>query len=753
MNDSILTVDGMATQLHAFELLDTIQSHGCLLCLDEPDLTILQVSANSLQYLGLTPKQLLGQCLDSLWEIAPLRQALASLDPDQNHVVPLLLPLQTPKGLCWFDGFLHRAGAVVVLELEPTAAEPQMSLLSFHGLVRETMAQIQRTISITELFTVLVQKIRALTGFDRVLVCQFDHQGAGEVIAEAKQDQLSAYRGLHFPAYDIPEQIRESYRQGTFRAMPNLHGERISLVPPMNPQTEKPLDLNLAILRSVHPCAIEYYHNMGVSAALVFSLTHDQQLWGVLSCHHSAEKHVPYEVRAICELLTQMTALEMANKVRQDNFDQQAKIHGLQSQLIAAITQADNFIDALIYPQEQLLGLVNASGVAICLGDQLTLLGDTPTTEQIRWLMNWADREISDNLFHTNCLSTVCPGSAAFKQTASGLLLLQISRVQHYLIFWFRPEVLQSIDWAGNPEAVIAVDQQNHQRLCPRASFERWRELVHGSSLPWQPHEIRGVQKLRNAIVGILLKKAEELAQLNRELEHSNQELASFAYAAAHDLKEPLRGIYNYSEILIEDYLSALDEEGQQYLTEIQAFAQRMETLINALLRIAQLRQATLQYQLTDLNGLLQDTMTVVRANWPDAQVHIHLPQPLPQLQCDPVLMNEVFRNLISNAIKYNDQSQKRIEVGYQEEISATEHPVVVFYIQDNGIGIREDHFNKIFLLFRRLHPQERYGGGAGIGLAVVNQIIDRHGGQLWVESTPGEGSRFFFSLPVQEPH
>jgi light-regulated signal transduction histidine kinase (bacteriophytochrome) len=734
---------------HSFEMPDTIQPHGVLLSIDREDFVILQVSENSKIHLGVDAHQLLSQPLASFTNIASLRDVLHTLAPEQNRVAPVHLTLRTPEGKRPFNGFVHLTDALIILELEPIAPSAQDHFFSIHTWVSETLYQLQQTTTLTDLCHLFVGKIRALTGYDRVHVYRFDEQGAGEVIAEAKHDSLPSYLGLHFPEQDIPAPIREFYSQGKLRMIPNLTAEHVSLVPSINPKTQEPLDLSLSILRSVHPCCVEYYQNIGTSAALVLSLINDHTLWGLLSCHHHTEKEVPYNVRTACELLTQMTALELANKIRQEDFEYHARIHAAQSELIGAIAQADNFVEALIQPQERLLTLVNASGVAVCLGEHLTLVGDTPTSEQVHDLIHWADCHITDNIFHTHQLSKACPEAEPFKDKASGLLLLRLSRVQHHLILWFRPEVLQDVNWAGNPAPTFSTHEDGHQALCPRASFEQWQETVSASSLPWHPTEINGVKDLRDAVIGIVLKRSEELAQLNRELQHSNEELASFAYAAAHDLKEPLRGIYNYVDILLEDYVQNLDTDGQRYLTEIQIFAHRMETLISALLRIAQLRQVTLHYRLADLNELLEQVAAVIRASWPDLTFDLRIPHPLPHIYCDPVLLHEVFRNLVSNALKYNDQTQKWIEVGYHNQGRDTDAAERVFYVKDNGIGISPEHYSKVFTLFKRLHPQDHYGGGSGVGLAVVNQIINRHGGKIWVESIPGEGSTFFFSISI----
>jgi chemotaxis family two-component system sensor kinase Cph1 len=747
-DEPIVLANELVSDDHSPQLPDSIQPHGVLLALDESDFTILQVSANTEAHLGIEPQQLLGQALATLCDPEPVRALVAKQLSESNQVVPLMLGVRTSRGALPFNGFVHRTQSTIILEMEPADMETSIRLSSLYHQVRETLSQLQQAPNRETLLQGLVEAIQALTGYGQVLVYQFDPQGAGAVVAEAKHRELPAYLGLHFPAVDIPEWVRASYMQGKLRALPDLQASPVPLLPALHPTTAAPLDLSTALLRSSNPCAVEYYHNMGMSAALVISLIQERALWGLVCCHHPTPKPLTYETRSACELLTQVAASVLAKTDKQDNLDQQQQHYTLQAEFIASITQANTLLEALTQPDARLLSLVNATGAAICLGSELRLLGTTPSKAAVQALINWANSEIDDTLLQTTCLSQIYPPAAAFASIASGLLMLKISQVQRYWILWFRPEVLQTVNWAGQPDQGVEIDEQSQVHLSPRASFDLWQETVKATALPWQPFEIKGAIDLRTAIVGIVLKQAEALGELNDELQRSNQELASFAYAAAHDLKEPLRGIYNYANILQEDYGQVLDEDGMEYLVEIQGFSQRMETLINALLRMAQLRQAELFFEAFDLNGGLKNVEKVVRASWPEADFELRVPQPLPIVQGDPALLSEVLRNLLNNAIKYNTQADKWVEVGYQDyDGDLSGQRSCVFYIRDNGIGIRPEHTPVVFQLFKRLHPQEHYGGGTGVGLAIVNQIIERHHGRIWVESIPGEGSTFYFTL------
>ncbi len=232
--------------------------------------------------------------------------------------------------------------------------------------------------------------------------------------------------------------------------------------------------------------------------------------------------------------------------------------------------------------------------------------------------------------------------------------------------------------------------------------------------------------------------QTEAICLANEELARSNRELESFAYAASHDLKEPLRGIHNYSTFLLEDYADILDEAGIDRLQTLLRLSNRMEALIDALLQFARLGQTPLNLSDVALQDLVEWVIKLIHMSRPESPFEIHITQPLPIVYCDRVLITEVFTNLISNALKYNDQPP-RIEIGCQSDR--------IFYVRDNGIGIRDRHLSQIFRLFKRLHPQKRYGGGTGAGLTIARKIIERHGGQIWIESKWGQGSTFYFRL------
>lgn len=722
----------------------SIQPHGVLFALREPDLTILQVSENTSKLFGLPPEELLNKNLGELLEAEQINLLKESLNQDDLPIVnPVELTVNLDNNTVHFDGIVHRSQGVLVLEFEPTPIEKTNTFFKFYHLVKMAISKLQCASSLAEISEIIVKEVKKITGFDRVMLYRFDEDWNGTVIAEAKPEYLTPYLGLHYPASDIPTQARKLYSENWLRLIPNTHYQPAPIVPTNNPWTNQPLDLSKSVLRSVSPLHLEYMHNMGVKASMSISLMKGGKLWGLIACHHQSPKYIPYEIRNACEFLGQMTSLEMAAKEDSENVEYKINVKSCHSKLVEYMSLENNFIDGLINKQPNILNLVNAQGATVCFEGNYSSVGNSPEPEDIADLVEWLHENQHEEIFYTDSLAQVYPQGEKLRDVASGVMSLSISKSQKNYVLWFRPEVVQTVNWGGNPHKPVEVTENGSIRISPRKSFELWKETVLLKSLPWKSYEVNAALELRSAIIGVVLRKADELAQLNIELERSNNELDAFAYIASHDLKEPLRGIHNYSNFLIEDYGDTLNEEGKNKLRTLIRLTQRMEDLIDSLLHFSRLGRVDLSMQATNLNDVVHRSLDLLSARIEEMNVDIQIPRPLPTVYCDRVQVGEVFNNLIANSIKYNDKPQKLIVIGYVEEPGLP----ITFYVQDNGIGIRDKHFEAIFRIFKRLHGPSKYGGGTGAGLTIAKKIVERHRGKIWVDSTYGEGTTFYFTL------
>ncbi len=708
-----------------------IQPHGALVVLDPRTLTIQQASENAQEYFGTSAADLLGRPVDILFPRALIEATIE----EGEAALPATLQIRVRDRD--YDGLLHQSGDWLVLELEPIAGS--FDFAPFYRRLQRVIGSLQTAPDLSALYERAARAISELSGFNRVMVYQFDAEWNGRVVAEALSAPVDSYMGQQFPASDIPVQARELYRRNWLRIIPDSSYKPVPILA-LSGAAATPLDMSHSVLRSVSPVHLEYLRNMGVAASMSVSVLRGDQLWGLIACHHSSPRVLPYQVRAACELLGQIVSSVIAAREEKERLAAMLEAQRIQTHFFDHLAREENVLDALAHYTPRLIELVDAKGAALCFHGRAVLVGTTPEEPQVRAIVEWvkAGRH-AEPIFSTDALSTVYPEAAEFEKVASGLLAISLSREGHTFILWFRPEVPASIDWAGNPDKAAMSDGM---RIHPRLSFKIWQQQITGRSLPWREVDKQAAQELRNAINALILRRTDRLLRLNEELERKNVDLNSFAHIASHDLQEPLRGLRETSAFLLEDYGDKLAQDGREKLESLVSLARHMQDLIEALQKFSRLGRMEIKREEVSLDQLLQDARVAAGSKLDGVEVRVA--GRLPVVKCDRVLVKEVLLNLLTNAVKYNQREQRFIEIGTE---TREDEPVSI-YVRDNGIGIREKHRQDIFKIFRRLHPQERFGGGTGVGLAVCKAVIERHGGRIWVESTYGEGSTFHFTLP-----
>lgn len=701
-----------------------IQPHGVLLAFSDPDLVCRQVSANASEIFPGSPSHLLEKTAKDIFGTKILRATVAG---DPTIESPILLELNDRE----FDAVVHRHGGMVLVELEISGGR---SLAGQHRRLQKGLADLRRAPDLPALYATAARFVATFTGFERVMVYRFDHDWHGEVVGECLTADVASYMGHHFPASDIPEQARALYSKNWLRLIPDADYQPVPLEPPVNPLTGQPLDLSFSTLRSVSPIHLLYLRNMDVRASMSISIMDEDRLWGLVACHHRESLHLPYATRAACEIYGQFLSREISAKLQTQRLQEQARAITVQTRFFDFIAQEQNFVDALVKYTPDLLRFMSAAGAAIFAGGKLTLLGKTPSEAEVLNLLEWLATLELNPLHVTDCLGAEFPPAQGWTGVASGLLAVKLSRVEPHYVLWFRPETPATITWAGDPKKTEGL------ALHPRKSFAAWKQTISGKSLPWSESERQGARELQTAINALVLRRTERLISLNAELEKKNSDLNSFAYIASHDLKEPLRGIANYTSFVIEDHAKGLPDEALRKLQTIASLASRSEELLDALNHFSKVGRMEIQKSPVDMDQLLDE---VIESNSTVLEgVELTRPSALPPAECDAVLVREIFGNLLINAVRYNLSEKKQITIDCKQNGAAP-----VYTVTDNGIGIREKHHDAIFQIFRRLHPAQDFGGGTGAGLAIVKSIIERHGGQIWVDSVPEKGTTFSFTL------
>lgn len=742
------TIDLTTCDREPIHVPGSVQPHGVLLGLRESDLTVVLASRNVDEFLGRPLAAVLGRPLDRTLAKAretELRAALARLPASGE---PVLLGSLEHDGR-ELSAVLHRADGLVVLEIEPATTEPTEARPDLHPTVASFIVKVQGVPEIGTLGTLVAQEVRRVTGFDRVLVYRFDEDGTGIVVAEDRNERFPSLQDHRFPASDIPRQARELYRRNRLRIIPDADYVPAPLVPAANPETGRPLDLSQSTLRSVSPVHVEYMRNMGTAASMSISVILDGELWGLISCHNAAPRTVPFEARTACDLLAQVFALQIGARTHAAAVERRAELNAALTKLLAHMAEADDFASGLVGHGDDLLAFAHASGAAIIAGDRCELVGETPAEGDVRALADWLFRYRGQDLFATSHLTEEFPEAEAYAERASGLLAISVSQVNPALVLWFRPETVSTIRWGGDPRKAEEPGSEGG-RINPRKSFETWRETVRRQATPWLASEIEAAGSLRSAILGIVLRQAEELAAVstelrrtNEDLERANKELEAFSYSVSHDLRAPLRHIVGYAEILKERSAERLETREIRYVDTIIDSCQYAGKLVDNLLDFSRMARTSLTPMRVDMNVVFAEVRRSVADEAAGRRVEWTV-DPLPTVSGDVMMLRLAVQNLLSNALKYT-RSREIAKVHVKAERNG---PFWVFSVADNGVGFDMRYLDKLFGVFQRLHRWEDYEG-TGIGLANVRRIVERHGGHVWAEGVVDRGATFYFSLPA----
>ena len=260
--------------------------------------------------------------------------------------------------------------------------------------------------------------------------------------------------------------------------------------------------------------------------------------------------------------------------------------------------------------------------------------------------------------------------------------------------------------------------------------------------------QVRVLESVAN-LTAIALEKGslyEETIRISLEIQQRNKELDDFTYVVSHDLKEPLISIEGFSRILQSDYSGVIQTEGREYLDSIVAASTRMKGLIDDLLMLSRMSRPMEAFRMVPMKGIIDEIKSDMEFTIRQKKIRMVVPDDLPSVFGNETQLKVLFRNLIGNALKFNDKMEPVVEIAFHN----AENNSYLFSIRDNGIGIEPEFYEKIFVIFQRLHPREQYEG-SGAGLAIVKKIIERHRGTIWVESEMGKGSTFFLTLPATE--
>lgn len=714
----------------------SIQPHGALLLLDAQTLRILQRSANAEEVLGrtFTSNQNDHITLSRVSEdlAREIRSWLATSDAQYLRTATI--------GARRVQVIGQRAAQGLLLEFEEAPSAEHETLEGIYPQLAKFVEDIQTATNIEQLCNAVALQVRALTAYNRVLVYRFDVDWHGEVVGEDSDGVLPSYRGLRFPARDIPAQARELYRANRLRIIPDSDYRPVPLEPAMCPVDGKALDLSCAALRSVSPVHLEYMRNMGTRASMSISIVIDGVLWGLISCHNKLPRRVNAQLRNACDLIGKVVSLQIGALERAAYATRRIELKEIEARLLGKLGEAPSFQTGLADSAEAWLRLGRATGAAVVEMNSVICVGATPPVARIHQMVTKLHGDEVREVFATESLAALWPEFADLAEVASGVCAISISQLHASYILWFRPEIVRTVRWGGDPRKPVDLESGV---LHPRHSFEVWKEHVTLQSEPWTKAELDGLLDFRAAIISIVLRRAEERAELTAQLQRSNRELESFSYSVSHDLRAPFRHIVGYTQLL-RDREKGLTDLSQHYLDSINEAAANAGQLVDDLLNFSHLGRATLSITPVDVKKLLHEARKTLEPDTKDRQVEWRLGE-LPPVWGDVSLLRQVFVNLLHNALKYT----RTRDVAVIEISGKLTEKACIYTITDNGVGFDMTYADKMFGVFQRMHRMEDYEG-TGIGLALVKRIIERHKGWIEGHGEVDRGATFTFGLPVQ---
>ncbi|MEO8280047.1 MAG: GAF domain-containing protein [Ideonella sp.] len=521
-------------------LAGSVQPHGVLLVLRESDLRIVQVSANVENLLGVAPDVLLMQPVVELGgDIHAVIGLLCTQNEDLAEPAPLRCQLLSSGRIRSFEGTLHRVAggahgqSLLLVELEPVdgdhaqAQTVNMPAAQLRELLGAAVQRFSAASSIGTLADGVVSCFREMLGYDRVMVYKFDPDGHGKIVAEARDPRLDSLLGHHYPASDIPQRARELYLRNRLRVLVDVYYEPSPLVPRQVPGADAELDMSMCHLRSMSPLHLQYLKNMGVKATLVVSLVREGRLWGLIACHHNTPRHLRSAVRAAADLLAEVTATRIAAIENYAYAQVAIQVRRLEQRLVEATSTEGDWRLALFRNPRTVLQPLEASGAALFQDGDLLTAGETPSTAELRALLQWIDGQPYDGLFSCSSVARANAALDSLTPTASGVLAVKLSASRPDYLMWFRKEQLQTVTWAGDPSKSVIAN--NPMELSPRSSFAAWSEIVRGTALPWSNSELALGRAFGASLIDIivqinavrLLIAEHQLAQIRTTVESS----------------------------------------------------------------------------------------------------------------------------------------------------------------------------------------------------------------------------------------
>ena len=743
-----------------------IQPHGLLLGLDPEELRITHAGGDVAGLLTAAPQTLLGDSASRLFSPDQMRQLrmLAGGAGPQRAVHAFSMAGHSEANA---DVIAFRSGAVLVVEIELRREQaPDNPLAAVKGMLRN----IQQTETAPSFCQAVVDEVRHLVGFDRVMFYRFLDDGSGAVIAEAAAPDVESFLGLHYPASDIPKQARELYRTNWIRAIPDARYAPAQILSLGDALPAAALDLSQSTLRSVSPIHRQYLANMGVVASMSMSIIMRGRLWGLIACHHREPRYLPYGLREACELFAEMVSSHLEARLAAESFELQKRSAKIHEELLNRLSRESELAAGLVRFRPNLLDLIPAGGVGLWIDGQFTNIGATPDREATEAIVGWLNATVKEGVFQTDCLALLYPPAEHFADVASGLLALSVSKSPRDYVLWFRPELVQTVNWAGKP-AKPAQGGSDHEMLTPRTSFAMWQELVRLHASPWLAAEVEAAHRLRVALLEVVLRRIDQLAR-EREAARQRQERLTSELnerlAQSERLARALRKETELRAAVEGDLTQVLRRTVADQETERQRIARELHDTLGQSLTMLQLGLQAIGHEIaggpklqqrfdgikTIADSLGRDVHRIATEIRPSAiddlglqkaieslletwsenaalNYYLHLsPKDMRLPKAIEATLYRVLQETLTNVVRHAEARK----VGVILNVTDREVSMIV---EDDGRGFPADADDPTASPAMRL------------GLLGIRERLALVGGSLEIESSPGRGTTVFARVPL----
>lgn len=679
----------------------SIQPHGALLFFGS-DGALEGWSANAPALLGLAPEA--GASYAAL-DLPPaaLELLLDYIGPGEPEVTPSMVPVCI-KGTD-FDCVVHAAFGRVVAEFERRevgADEVTQFALRAHA----SIDRLRRQKTIEGLLSIAVEQIRAFTGFDRVMAYRFRPDDSGDVVAEARRDDLVPYLGQRYPASDIPAQARRLYVLNTLRSIIDVND---TMVPLLGAPGALPLDMSHAVLRSVSPVHIEYLKNMGVGASMSVSIVINGRLWGLIACHHMARKLVPYAIRMAADVLAQVIASTIHSIESRLETQMIERAASTRTKLVEDLLIEDDPLETFDRFADAVLAATRAQAQVTAYYGKVRVHGELP--QDLAEAIVAALPEGAHDLVVRDKLHDWPEALRERLGKWVGLLAMPFDPAANGWNLLLRMEQIEQVAWGGRPEKTSTFGPLG-ERLTPRGSFDAWYETVRGHALPWEPTILANARLTLAELVRVMTARRAQLDATRAQL------LAMLG----HDLRDPLHSI-NMAGMVLEKG-SAQPTLGKR----IQSSTSRMQRMITQVLDMSRI-DGGLGLGVTlgpvDLTALVEDLMDEARLAYPTIPFQLACDEQA-MVNADAGRLGQVLSNLLSNA-RHHGEVGKPVRVCLR-----VEGKEAVVEVSNAGAPIAPELVATLFNPFKRasLHnPRNRTG--MGLGLYIAQQIVREHHGEI----------------------